>query len=158
MLLWVAESAMNLARAQTASELLKHIDKIHTSDQATLKAADIDTMDGESGYSIRYQCKIQLNGLETILIESHSAGDDEPYYLTQCFGDEKKDYSSIFDELVRKLASKYPGLKLDDSDDPNTNHNIYSTIKRIASLNDNEGSEVITVQIWSDGGMKITIR
>lgn len=159
MVLWgFAEPNINIGYAQTSSELLKHIDKIHTSNQAVLKAASIDTFDGESGYSIRFESKVKLDGIETLVIESHSVSYDEPYYLTQCFGDEKKDYSSIFDELVKKLVSKYPKLKLDDSNNPGSNHSIYSDIKRIASLNNHEGSEVITLEIWSGGGMKVTIR
>lgn len=149
--------AFNHVKAQSANEIFKHIDKIYSSDIETLKSSAIDTIQGEGGYSISYESTIKINGFETIINEEFVPG-EKPYYITICYGAENNDYSSVFEGLKKLLASRYKKLKLDDSNQSNTNHYVYDDLKRIISFNDQEGNEVILLKLWTDGILQIQIR
>jgi hypothetical protein len=146
----------NLVKAQNANDIFKHIDKIYLSDIATLKSNVLDTIQGEGGYSIRYESVIKINGFETIINEEFVSS--APYYIATCVSQENKNYSSVFEALKNMLVSRYKKLKLDDSNQSDTNHNIYGDLKRVISFNDQDGNELIILKLWGDGFLEIQIR
>lgn len=150
-------STIGKVHAQNTNDIFKHIDKIYFSDSATLKGSVIDTIQGEGGYSISYESTIKISGFETTINEEFIPG-EKPYYITICYGAENNDYSSVFEGLKKLLVSRYKKLKLDDSNQSNTNHYVYDDLKRVLSLNDQEGNEVILLKLWTDGVMQIQIR